>query len=186
MINQSDWQGENLTSFGAMNEYVFSKLMWDCTLNIEDLVKDFFAHMYGDAADTMYEIFTTMRNHSITVAEMPGGKFSEKADKADMYPYRSYLRPLLQKFEQAIEEIEELKTKNPAEYELVKKRIETEYVGPLYMTLAYYGSSPLMPFTSEEKLAYKTRLVEITEAMGFRISELDPTANSMYDFAMDL
>ena len=160
--------------------------MWDCTLKIEDLVKDFFAHVYCDAADTMYEIFTTIRNHSITVGEMPGGKFSEKADKADMYPYRSYLRPLLQKFEQAIEEIEELKTKNPAEYELVKKRIETEYVGPLYMTLAYHGSSPLMPFTSEEKLAYKTRLVEITEAMGFRISELDPATNSMYDFAMDL
>ena len=187
MINQSDWQGENLTSFGAMNEYVFSKLMWDCTLNIEDLVKDFFAHAYRGAADTMYDIFTTMRNHSMTVAEMPGGKFSEKADKADMYPYRSYLRPLLQKFEQAIEEIEGLKTTNPAEYELVKKRIETEYVGPLYMTLAYYGSSPTMPFTSAEKLAYKTRLVEITDAMGFRISELDPAdTNSMYDFAIDL
>ena len=90
------------------------------------------------------------------------------------------------KIEQAIEEIEGLKTTNPAEYELVKKRIETEYVGPLYMTLAYYGSSPLMPFTSEEKLAYKTRLVEITDAMGFRISELDPATNVMYDFAMDL
>lgn len=187
MMNQSDSQGENMTSFGAMNEYVFSKLMWDCTLNIEDLVKDFFEHMYRDAADTMYEIFTTMRNHSMTVAEMPGGKFSERADNAAMYPYRSYLRPILQKFEQAFEEIEVLKTTSPAEYELVKKRIETEYVGPLYLTLAYYGKGATMPFTSAEKLAYKTRLVEITQAMGFRIAELDETAtDGMYNFAIDI
>lgn len=187
MMNQGDWQGENITSFGAMNEYVFSKLMWNCTLNIEDLVKDFFAHMYCDAADTMYDIFTTMRNHSMTVAQMPGGKAGERADKAEMYPYRSYLRPLLQKFEQALEEIEVLKTTAPAEYELVKKRIETEYVGPLYLTLAYYGNSSAMPFTSAEKLAYKTRLVEITEAMGFRIAELDETpSDGMHDFAINI
>lgn len=183
-LNQGDWTGETITSFGILNEYIFSKLMWNSSLSAETLCKNFFKAMYKDAADTMYEIFNDVRIHSMTISqnETVGESAGTYANLAILYPYKSYLKPMIDKFEKALSEIESLKLTNPNEYELVRKRIETEYVAPLYMALNYYGTSEARPFDAETKLLYKQRLQAITDVMGFKISELS-SDNAMKDFA---
>lgn len=178
IYNQGEWESETMTSYGILNEYLFSKLMWNTSLNMEDLIKDFFNAMYKDAADTMYEIFNRQREHSITISAKTGTfGFGTNRATADNYPYNGFLKPIIDLFEQALSEIEGLKTTAPGEYELVRKRIETEYVGPLYMALDLHAVT--MPYDADTKVAYKKTLMDICSTMHFKVAENRP--GNMYD-----
>lgn len=177
IVNQGDWQGESITGWGVLNEYVFSKLMWNTSLKAEDVVKDFFNAMFKGAADTMYQIFEMQREQTTTIAVTQIG---ENADKMEFNPYTPYLLPMIELYEKALSEISDLETTSPGEYILVKKRIENEYVAPLYLTLSLYGSQSVRPFNDATKQIYKNRLIDITEHVFFRISEL---GGDMYEFA---
>lgn len=182
IVNQGDWHGESITSWGVLNEYVFSKLMWDTTLDTETLVKDFFRAMYKDAADTMYQIFEMQREHAATISQNPlvGMTVGSNADSIVNHPYTPYLLPLIELYEKALSEISGLEQTSPGEYILVRKRIENEYVAPLYLTLSLYGTQAVRPFNDATKQIYKDRLIDITEHVFFRISEL---GGNIYEFA---
>ena len=186
--NQGDYRGETVTGYGILNEYVFSKLMWDCTLDMEELCKKFFKAMYKDAADTMYEIFVGEREYSMTVSQDTSvGEYNySKPDRASLYPYKAHLLPLMEKYEKALSEIEALKVTSPDEYELVRQRINTEYVAPLYLTLRFYGSKDVRPFSNEKKLEYKAKLKAIAEVMYFLCYESEPVGPNMLDFANNI
>ena len=90
VINQGDYRGETVTGYGILNEYVFSKLMWDVTLDMKELCKKFFKAMYKDAADTMWTIFERERVHSMTVSQdVTVGEYNySRPGNASLYPYR--------------------------------------------------------------------------------------------------
>lgn len=185
VVNQGDYRGETVTGYGILNEYVFSKLMWDCTLQVEDLCKKFFKAMYKDASDTMYEIFEGERRHSMTVSQdITVGEYNySRPRNAALYPYKSHLLPLIEKYEKALSEIEILKQTSPSEYELVRQRINTEYVAPLYLALSFYGSNEVRPYSNEIKLTYKSKLTSIAETMYFLCYENNPIGPDMLEFA---
>ena len=185
VINQGDYRGETVTGYGILNEYVFSKLMWDVTLDMEELCKNFFKAMYKDGADTMWTIFETERVHSMTVSQDVGvGEYNySRPNNASLYPYKSYLLPIIELYEQALSEIEVLKETSPQEYELVRQRINTEFVAPLYLTLSFYGSKDIKPFSNTKKLEYKSKLTEIASTMYFLCYESNPVGPNMLDFA---
>ncbi len=185
VVNQGDYRGETVTGYGLLNEYVFSKMMWDCTLKVEDLCKKFFKAMYKDASDTMYEIFISEREHSMTVSQdISVGEYNySRPRNAALYPYKAHLLPLIEKYEKALSEIEILKQTSPKEYELVRQRINTEYVAPLYLTLSFYGGKEVRPFSNEKKLEYKSKLTAIAEDMYFLCYESNPIGPNMLDFA---
>lgn len=183
IYNQGEWEAESSTSYGILNEYLFSKLMWDSSLDMEELIKDFFNAMYKDAADTMYEIFNMQREHSITIAVKTNNLgFGYNRANPENYPYNGFLKPIIDLFEQALSEIEELKVTSPAEYELVRKRIETEYVGPLYMALDLHAVS--MPYDEDTKITYKKTLLDICSTMYFKVAENQ--AGNMYDAVLGM
>ena len=184
-VNQGDYRGETVTGYGILNEYVYSKLMWDSTLSMEELCKKFFRAMYKDAADTMWEIWVSEREYSMTVSQdITVGEYNyNRPDKASLYPYKARLLPLIEKYEKALSEIELLKKTSPAEYELVRQRINTEYVAPLYLTLKFYGTKEVRPFSNAKKLEYKAKLQAIAGDMNFLCYEANPIGPSMLDFA---
>ena len=51
--------------------YLQAKLLWDISLNPEEIIQDYIEHSYGDAAEPMYEYFDTMEN----AAQAPGVYF---------------------------------------------------------------------------------------------------------------
>ena len=81
------------------------------------------------------------------------------------------------------DEIEILKETSPAEYELVKQRINTEYVAPLYLTLSFHGTKAVRPFSNEKKLEYKSKLIAIAEKMNFLCQESSIAGPNMLEFA---
>lgn len=181
MMNQGDWKGDSITSYGILNEYVFGKLMWNSSLKMEDLVKKFFKAMYKDASDTMYEIFQMQREHSLTIEQKAGAiTAGTNLIKKQYYPYSSFIKPVIELYEVALSEIESLKTTSPGEYLLVKNRIDHEYVSPLYLALSLYGGSGV--YDGDTKLKYKQTLMAITENVYFYVSEL---GGSVYETARD-
>lgn len=177
IYNQGEWESETNTSYAALNEYLFARLMWDTSLDKDELIVDFFKAMYKDAADTMYEIFNRQREHAMATCQMAEHYgFGKKKATAKLYPYSSFLKPILDLYEQALEEIEGLKTTAPGEYVLVRKRIETEYVSPLYMTLDLHTST--LAFDENTRVYYKKTLMDICSTMYFKVSEL--TNENMY------
>ena len=90
---------------------------------------------------------------------------------AKNYPYKSYLLPLIEKYEKALEEIEPLKETDYGEYLLVRERINAELVSPLYLSLYYYGTSGESPFNNEIKYKYVNMLIDICSNVDFYTSE---------------
>ena len=68
---QGNWNSTRNTGFDDLKSYIFSKLMWDSTLNVDDLISDFFAKVYGEAADEMKAVFDAWRTRSATQNKMP-------------------------------------------------------------------------------------------------------------------
>ncbi len=172
-FNQGHYVGDNMQSYGALNEYIYSKLMWDVTSDVEELTKNFFKNMYKDAWNTMYEAFTMEREHSMTVAcDIAVGEYNySNVRDPKNYPYRSYLLPLIEKYEKALSEIEYLKETDYGEYLLVKERINAELVSPLYLSLHFYGTSSESPFNNETKFKYVNKLIEICSNVDYYTAE---------------
>ena len=49
--------------FGHLNFYVFSKVMWDHTTDVNALLKEYFSRMFGKGAPVMEEISKTLEHH---------------------------------------------------------------------------------------------------------------------------
>ena len=172
-FNQGHYVGDNMQSYGALNEYIYSKLMWDVTCNVETLTRNFFKEMYKEAADTMYEAFTMEREHSLTVScDIAVGEdnHSNVRDPKN-YPYKSFLLPLIEKYEQALDDIEILKETDYGQYLLVKERIHAELVSPLHLSLHFYGTSNESPFDNETKYKYVNKLIEICTNVDYYTNE---------------
>ncbi len=182
--NQGDWQGDSITGWGVLNEYLFSKLMWNSSLKMEDLVNKYFKAMFKDASDTMLEIFNMQREQSATITQNPnvGITVGTNADKKENNPYTPYLLPIINLYEKALSEIAYLETTSSGEYVLTKSHIENEYVAPLYLALSLYGSDVVRPFNDETKQIYKNKLIEITDGIFYRIAENVQT--TMHDYAL--
>ena len=172
-FNQGHYVGDNMQSYGALNEYIYYKLMWDVTTDIEKITKDFFKAMYLDASDTMYEAFVKEREHSMTVScDIAVGEYNySNVRDSKNYPYKSYLLPLIELYEKALDEIEPLKETDYGTYLLVKERIHAELVSPLYLCLYYYGSSSECPFDNETKYKYVNKLIEICSNVDYYTHE---------------
>ncbi len=127
-----------MSTFHSLKLYIDSKLTWNCNLNIEELVDNFFNAMYKDAAPQMREIFYKHRmiNH-------------QAIDKGGFYTYRSVfygvnnkkyyelasLLSLLQDYEKAYADIEKYKTTDLELYNDLHFHISQEFVSPAVMVL---------------------------------------------------
>ncbi len=83
------------TGFGRLKAYVMSKLQWDNSLDMEELIDDFFENYFGDASSTMKDLFTYERdwlnfmhenNHSYSYVNAYG-KITDNLMDAKYWPY---------------------------------------------------------------------------------------------------
>ena len=52
--------------FGFMNTYIFSKVMWDSSIDVDALIDEHCRLMYGKAAPLMLEFYNTLEKHWLT------------------------------------------------------------------------------------------------------------------------
>ncbi len=61
-----------MVSMNALYNYLLGKLMWNVNLNVNDLIDNFFAHYYKEAAPAMREYFEFMRSFIATEHQRNG------------------------------------------------------------------------------------------------------------------
>ena len=149
--------------FTDMRNYVRAKLMWDLSLDVEDLIKKFMTGFYKEAADCLYRYYRNLTAHFEGV---------ERAYEAVGKPYRlmSYIRyqPYYRSEEfWAREFLEEniamlencRKNLKDGGRNGAKNRLEVEMLSPIYLLLEIYGYA-LEKSRVKEYVAFFERVCE--------------------------
>lgn len=140
-------------SFQELKCYVQAKLMWDVSLNPEELIADFIKHFYKDAAEKFTEYFHLIRfTHAIWEDRDDIHTYNNGSASLNTFTTEYWTRDLLDKldilFEEMMLTIDHYKTENPDLYEELKFRIDKERLTVEYLYLYFY----LDEFTYEEAI----------------------------------
>jgi hypothetical protein len=133
------WDLTQNTSFGDLKAYLHAKLMWNCNLDVNTLINNFFDDVYKEAGDTMKSVFEAWRAKSATF----GGNIYSSSDS--WYEiYRSFDNTWLKKqlglLETAISQISAYKTSDSALYTEIYDSIVAESISLRYLYKERNGS----------------------------------------------
>ncbi len=134
--------GATNQSFSVLKAYLTSKMTWDNSLNMDELIKDFCEKYYYTASDTILQYLDSYR----TWAQYAYNQLGMHTDingsnhlRADFWP-KGKLLEWEAMFEQAYKDIEILKWTDKAAYELALKHITIESLTPRYLLIQLYGA----------------------------------------------
>ena len=120
------------TSFGDLKAYLYAKLMWNCNLDVNTLIDNFFKDVYKEAAASMKLVFEAWRDKSATF----GGNIYSSSDSW-LEIYRTFdtnwLKTQLGLLETAISEIAVYKTSDEALYTAIYDSIVAESISLRYL-----------------------------------------------------
>ena len=166
IYTQSQYNQENSTTgFGLLKGYLESKLGWNVNVDVDALTDKFFDAMYGDAADTVQQVYEEYR----VLAQYQTDKLGYKGSRSifmnglqtKFWP-RSSLFRWINMLYQALDEIEAIKLSEPAEYQKISKNIENELISFLYLYVEMYEN-----ITEVETVDfYKKEFKRIVEKIG--------------------
>ena len=141
------------TGFNALKMYLNYKLCWNTSLDMQELINNYFKAMFADASDVMYDMFMDIRTYSANVNKANGlnGKNSVyNVILVKDYWNKQTLKTWMDACDNAISLIEKYKTSNPDYYEKLRGRIKQEYVFPSVLYLRLYGGE--IPVSDKSEL----------------------------------
>ena len=140
LLDQTDMYQQNINSgFSRLKAYVMSKLQWDQSLNLNELIDDFFTNYFAEAGDTMQDLFNREREWLTYVytnldAE---GYISDNLVDSKYWSYNQ-LNEYLVLIEKAYKDIESLRESDPERYAVLYDRILVESIQFRYLMLQLY------------------------------------------------
>ena len=161
------------TAFHLLKAYLDSKLEWDSSLDVEQLIEKFFNAMYREAAPIMKRMWTEQRLQMQKVrvenlnSEPTNNIYTNLAlADAQYFPF-----PLVSSWidlcGDAVKAVSKYKTQNPSLYDALYFHITSEWVSPAYMTLTLHKSL----LTDKEYSALKQEFIDaiaLTEIKSYR------------------
>lgn len=127
-----------------LRNYIRAKLMWDLSLDTEELVKEFTKGYYKEAGDAVYAYYQNLRAHFEQVEKDFAKKGIEYTQKAFVRGQRYYREKEFwdKKFlEDNIAMLEETRKKlSNGGWRSTKNRLEIEMLSPIYLLLEIYGA----------------------------------------------
>ena len=123
-----------------LRAFVQAQLLWDCSQNVEDLVKEFNTYYFKDAANAMqryYDLTRSWYEADINGALVDTGKCGVAWGNENAYP-KDYVDFLESCMAEALVEIEHYKETDPELYEELYWRIEKERLTVTYLNLKNY------------------------------------------------
>ena len=147
------------------------KLAWDCTLDMDVLIQNFFDAMFKDASDTMLSYYMELKAYHQSIDNW---KTKNNIFTAEQYPYQVLVR-WIGILDKALADIEHYKESDPNLYAVVKDRIDCESVFPLFAIFEIHAKELVRPFSDDELLMWKARLEPIANTYVFSTTtELNP------------
>lgn len=140
LLDQTDMYQKNVNSgFSRLKAYVMSKLQWDNSLNMNELIDDFFDNYFDAAADTMQELFNQEREWLTHVYADLGaaGYIGDNLLDSNYWTFHQ-LQGYMDKIEQAYADIESIRETDPERYSVLYDRILLESMQFRYLILSIY------------------------------------------------
>lgn len=150
-IDDQSYASSGIPCFEALQIYVQSKLMYDTSLNYNDLAYDFIDHYYGEAGGTFREYFDFFRAYYEYLAETQQitGSIWQEMGKEEYWPTET-VELLIGYLDKCLEDIEPLKTQNPDRWQVLNDRIRRERLTPIYLMFTLHMNE----LPKEKKLEY--------------------------------
>ncbi len=172
-------QGPIDTSVPCFEEarvYVESKLMWDVSLDYEDVLDDFLTHYYGPAAGAIKEYWDLTVNACAEYSadgNYIGGIYSA-IGSGDLWS-EALVSAFRRSFDSAYSSIASLELENPSLYETLYKRLKKIELTVIYLELVNYSQY----FSSEEVAKKKSDFTKYCAEFGIT---KDAEGGSLPDF----
>lgn len=153
-----DWQRGADTGFTALAYYVCSKLAWNSALRIDDLIDDYFAAMYKEAAKPMRQFFDSCRLWFARQSIEEGwGTTAIQLRVSEDRKYWSVglLNGWMQLLDEAYEAISVYK-EGTKEYQSLKEHIDFEWLAPAKVIISNFENSYKETEYNAIKMKFKT------------------------------
>jgi hypothetical protein len=142
--------------------------MWNCNLDVNTLISNFFDKVYREAADIMEGTYWAWRLQSARqIALGRSGSIYASPHAAKFWP-QGYLTSQLDNMEAAKAAIEHYKISDPKLYQAIYDSIVCETISPRFLLLENYSNT----FSNLSMLDFKTAFKKDVNLLGFdRLSE---------------
>lgn len=162
---QTGAEQRNSSSWIDLRNYLQAELSFNCSLNMNDLIDDWFEHYFKGAKEPMYAYYTEMRDLEIYNLEFKGYQPSNSTVKNAKYWPRATLIRWEGYIDAAYKAIEELQASDPILYEKLYHRINKESIAIRYLLIELYSGM----YAEEELLERKLSFKEDTLAYGIAL-----------------
>jgi hypothetical protein len=162
---QGNWNLRQNTGYDQLKCYLFSKLLWNCQLNVSDLISDYFDKVYYEAADVMEDTFWAWRAQSEIQRSLGRSGNIYSSPMEEKYWPKRYLDTQLAKMEEAKKLIEKYQTQDPALYQEIYDSIVCETISLRYIMLELYSTS----FDKEALANFKRAFKDDTNRLDFNM-----------------
>ncbi len=128
------------TPFNAMDNWARARMLWDTTLEYDDLVNEFIDVFYGVTASAIKEYKDYLTEHYKWCYRELGYKAHSHYGlcwKRDHYPL-SFVEKVEGIFKKGYEALDKIKDSNPERYALEKKRFDGESLFYRYLKMTFY------------------------------------------------
>lgn len=175
-MNGGQRNGE--TGWSRAMLYVKSKLQWDNTLNMNELLDDFFANYFDVSADTMREVFEEERRWLSHVYSDLGvsGKCQDNMMNSEYWSY-PMLKKNLEQFEEAYQEIEVYRETDPERYEQLHDRITLETMQYRFLVIQLFSSN----YTADELLNMKYAFKKDAEQLNMLVYKENTSMEKLWE-----
>ena len=163
LYNQSQGPQEGAgTAFHNLKAYLTYKLSWDCNLDYQTLIEDYFENVYKEAAPYMKQLWVNERLYRAKINnEYNYWGVEAILTNAKFWDY-GVLMSWMNLCEQGLAAVSKYQKTNPALYKTIKRNIDAELVCPAYFLLDYHSSR----FSTSALQQLQKRLKEAVELTG--------------------
>ena len=185
-VNQGESQNRESDNFDGLKAYLDSKLQWDCTQDVEALTRQWFNAMYGDAAETMQQLFEQHKTASALAYAASGYHTSNYMVYIDMYQADYWQKETLLDMLETCNKAQQIayvsyKYVSPQKYAMVRRNIDIEWASVAYLLLKIYGT--------DETFRASEQYTEITDyffSLRARLKHMQPKENDSTNIFTEL
>ncbi|MBR2377608.1 MAG: DUF4838 domain-containing protein [Clostridia bacterium] len=165
---QANWFSYNEgTAFMNLGNYISKKLKWNCHLDMNELVDNFYRNMYGDAADIMKGLYDKLKTFWYVFQD----KLVSENLLANAYMYTKERLPYdfnlmwYNEVEKAVAAVSagDMQEEDPDGYKVLVHRIRLEAVAPLCNIIVLHGKGNPRELNDAQLGAFKSALFDIVQ-----------------------
>lgn len=140
MLDMGRYSTTNGTDWTDLKAYISAKLMWNCQADVQELTKNYMKACFGDASETMTEMYQESRVWKKYLVENGVALNTASSASAKNYPL-GVIKKFQAYIEQAYRDIETYRQTDKELYEVLSTNILRESLTWRYLEIKLYPSS---------------------------------------------